>query len=168
MNYTVGHTLVYPHHGAVTISAVAERVIKGETKTYLTLRVHTTELEIQVPVDNLEQVGVREVIDEAGVQEVYGVLREEVIEEPGNWSRRFKANQEKMASGSVQRIAEVVRDLWRRDTEKGVSPGEKRMLQKATEVLASELALARATGVEEATVELEAVLAAAPAAPVAS
>jgi CarD family transcriptional regulator len=164
MNYSVGQTLVYPHHGAVSITAVTERLVKGEKKQYLTMKVHTSDLEIMLPVDNLELVGVRDVIDDEGVQAVYAVLREDMVEEPGNWSRRFKANQEKMASGSVFRVSEVVRDLWRRDQQSGVSAGEKRMLQKATQVLVSELALARDTTPEKATEELEGVLAAVPVA----
>lgn len=82
----------------------------------------------------------REIIDDAGVQAVYDVLRSDVAEEASNWSRRFKANQEKMASGSVYRVSEVVRDLWRREQAGGVSAGEKRMLLKARQILVSELA----------------------------
>ena len=158
MNHTVGETLVYPHHGAVTITHIETRNIKGEDKQYMTLRVHTSELTIKLPIENIDLVGVRDVIDAAGVQAVYDVLRNEFVEEPGNWSRRFKANQEKMASGSVNRVSEVVRDLWRRDQERGVSAGEKRMLLKARQVLVSELALAQNMTDEEASIALEEVL----------
>lgn len=159
MKFIVGETLVYPHHGAVTVTEVEKRTIRGVEKTYLTLRVHTSELTIKLPIDNIELVGVRDVIDDAGVQAVYEVLRDNFVEEPGNWSRRYKANQEKMASGSVYRVSEVVRDLWRRDQERGVSAGEKRMLQKARQILVSELALAQKTTDEEASVTLDGVLA---------
>jgi len=159
MNLTVGETLVYPHHGAVTITDIQQKSIKGEEKSFMTLRVHTSELTIQLPVDNAELVGVRDVIDADGVQAVYKVLLDPFVEEPGNWSRRYKANQEKMASGSVYRVAEVVRDLWRRDQDHGVSAGEKRMLQKARQVLESELALALAVTDLDASGELDKVLA---------
>ena len=159
MNLTVGETLVYPHHGAVTITDIQQKSIKGEEKSFMTLRVHTSELTIQLPVDNAELVGVRDVIDAEGVQAVYKVLLDPFVEEPGNWSRRYKANQEKMASGSVYRVAEVVRDLWRRDQDHGVSAGEKRMLQKARQVLESELALALSVTDLEASGELDKVLA---------
>ncbi|MFT4123501.1 MAG: CarD family transcriptional regulator [Microbacteriaceae bacterium] len=158
MNIRVGDTVVYPHHGAVTITAVKDRVVRGETKSYVTMRVHTSELEIQLPADNFDLVGVRAVIDDAGVQRVFAVLQEEIVEEPSNWSRRFKANQEKMASGNVLRVSEVVRDLWRRDGQSGLSAGEKRMLQKARQILVSELALARGLSDEDAAIELERVL----------
>jgi CarD family transcriptional regulator len=158
----IGETLVYPHHGAVTITAINTREIKGAEVRLLTLTVHTSELTIQLPVDNLELVGVRDVIDAEGVQAVYDVLTSDFVEEPSNWSRRFKSNQEKMASGSVHRVSEVVRDLWRRDQEKGVSAGEKRMLEKARQVLVSELALAQAISDDEAAELLLGVLQSAP------
>jgi CarD family transcriptional regulator len=158
MNFTVGETLVYPHHGAVTITALSTITVKGVEKPAMTLNVHTSDLTIKLPIENVELVGVRDVIDAAGVQAVADVLRDPFIEEPGNWSRRYKANQEKMASGSVYRVAEVVRDLWRRDQDHGVSAGEKRMLLKARQILESELALAQSFTPEEATASLNAVL----------
>jgi len=158
MKIEIGETLVYPHHGAVTIEDLTTRSVKGVDTQFMTLRVHTSELTIQLPVDNVELVGVRDVIDEAGVKAVYEVLTNEFTEEPGNWSRRYKANQEKMASGSVYRVSEVVRDLWRRDQSKGVSAGEKRMLEKARQILVSELALAQGITDDEASVLLLEVL----------
>ena len=163
MKFTIGETLVYPHHGAVTITKLDKVMVKGEEKTYMTLDVHTSELTIKVPIESAELVGVRDVIDKAGVEAVFEVLRSEWVEEPGNWSRRFKANTEKMGSGSVYSVSEVVRDLWRRDQDKGVSAGEKRMLLKARQILVSELALARQSTEEEATAALDEVLASIPA-----
>lgn len=158
MNLTIGETLVYPHHGAVTITQIETMSIKGVERDFMTLRVHTSELIIKLPVENVELVGVRDVIDADGVNAVFEVLRAEIIEEPTNWSRRYKANQEKMASGSVHRVSEVVRDLWRREQAGGVSAGEKRLLQKAWQILASELALAQKQSDEEASVVLSGVL----------
>lgn len=158
MKLEIGETLVYPHHGAVTITALTTRTVKGEDKVFMTLRVHTSELTIQLPVDNAELVGVRDVIDEEGLKAVYELVTTEFTEEPGNWSRRFKANEAKMASGSVFSVSEVVRDLWRRNEAKGVSAGEKRMLDKARQILVSELALAQGTSKEEAAERLLEVL----------
>jgi CarD family transcriptional regulator len=159
MKFEVGETVVYPHHGAATITHVKTRSIKGADKTYITLNVHQSDLVIELPVDNVELVGVRDVIDAEGVAAVFEVLRSDIVEEPGNWSRRFKANTEKMGSGSVYRVSEVVRDLWRRDQEHGVSAGEKRMLAKAREILISELALAQGSSAEDASKMLDDVLA---------
>ncbi|CAN5266427.1 CarD family transcriptional regulator [soil metagenome] len=159
MNFEVGETVVYPHHGAATITHVKTRQIKGLDKKYITLNVHQSELIIELPIDNAELVGVRDVIDSKGVEAVFEVLRSDIVEEPGNWSRRYKANAEKMGSGSVYRVSEVVRDLWRRDQEHGVSAGEKRMLAKARDILISELALAQGSSVEDASKTLDDVLA---------
>ena len=161
MKFDIGETLVYPHHGAVTITELETKTVKGEDKRYMTLRVHTSDLIIKLPIDNVELVGVRDVIDAAGVGEVFAVLQNDFVEEPGNWSRRYKANQEKMASGSVYRVSEVVRDLWRRDQDHGVSAGEKRMLAKARQILISELALAQDLSEQDASDALDVVLASA-------
>ncbi len=158
MIFQVGETVVYPHHGAATITAVKTRTIKGADKEYITLNVHATDLTIELPIENVELIGVRDVIDSAGVEAVFEVLRSDMVEEPGNWSRRFKANTEKMGSGSVYRVSEVVRDLWRRDQDHGVSAGEKRMLLKARQILISELALAQNSSDEEASAVLDDVL----------
>ncbi|WBL19166.1 MULTISPECIES: CarD family transcriptional regulator [Citricoccus] len=150
MVFEVGETVVYPHHGAATIEEIKMRKIKGEEKTYLKLRVAQGDLTIEVPAENVDLVGVRDVVDDQGLQEVLDVLRAEFTEEPTNWSRRYKANLEKLASGDVIKVAEVVRDLWRREHDRGLSAGEKRMLAKARQVLESELALAKDISEEEA------------------
>ncbi|WP_156760029.1 CarD family transcriptional regulator [Microbacterium karelineae] len=159
MLFEVGETVVYPHHGAATITEVKTRVIKGEEKTYLKLSVTQGDLVIEVPADNVDLVGVRDVIDEGGLNEVLEVLKAPFTEEPTNWSRRYKANLEKLASGDVIKVSEVVRDLWRRDQDRGLSAGEKRMLAKARQVLESELALAKKVSEEEAARILDEALA---------
>jgi CarD family transcriptional regulator len=159
MKFVVGETVVYPHHGAAKIIEVADKTLRGETKTYLQLKVAQGDLTIWVPAENVDMVGVRDVIDKKGVEQVFGVLRAEFTEEPTNWSRRYKANLEKLASGDVVKVSEVVRDLWRRDQDRGLSAGEKRMLVKARQILVSELALARKTDEEKASAALDEVLA---------
>ena len=139
MKFEVGETVVYPHHGAAEIIEVSEKKIRGVKQKYLKLKVAQGDLIIQVPAANVEMVGVRDVIDKKGVKQVFDVLRAEFVEEPTNWSRRCKANLEKLASGDVVKVSEVVRDLWRRDQDRGLSAGEKRMLAKARQILISEL-----------------------------
>ena len=159
MKFEVGETVVYPHHGAAEIIEISDKKIRGEKQKYLKLRVAQGDLIIQVPAANVEMVGVRDVIDKKGVKPVFDVLRAEFVEEPTNWSRRYKANLEKLASGDVVKVSEVVRDLWRRDQDRGLSAGEKRMLAKARQILISELALARKVDEEKASAELDKVLA---------
>jgi CarD family transcriptional regulator len=158
MTFTVGETVVYPHHGAALIEAIEQRTIKGEEKTYLVLKVAQGDLTVRVPADNAEYVGVRDVVGADGLERVFEILKAPHTEEPTNWSRRYKANVEKIASGDVNKVAEVVRDLWRRDRERGLSAGEKRMLAKARQILVSELALAEGTNEDKAEVLLDEVL----------
>ncbi len=159
MLFEVGETVVSPPHGAATIIEVKNRVIKGETKKYLKLNVTQGDLIIEVPADNVDLVGVRDVVNSEGLERVFSVLRQPYTEEPTNWSRRYKANVEKLASGDVIKVAEVVRDLWRRDQDRGLSAGEKRMLARARQILVSELALAEKTNEDKAEIILDEVLA---------
>jgi CarD family transcriptional regulator len=160
MAFKVGETVVYPNHGAAVIEDIENRTIKGEEREYLVLRIISqSDLVVRVPACNVDLVGVRDVVDEDGLERVFSVLRAEHVEEPTNWSRRYKANLEKLHSGDVLKVAEVVRDLWRRDHERGLSAGEKRMLAKARQILVSELALAEKTNEDKAEIRLDEVLA---------
>lgn len=160
MTFTVGETVVYPNHGAAVIEDIEMRTIKGEEKQYLVLRiVAQQDLVVRVPACNLDLVGVRDVVDRAGLDRVFEILREIVPDEPTNWSRRYKANLEKLHSGDVMKVSEVVRDLWRRERDRGLSAGEKRMLAKARQILVSELALAERTNEDKAEAMLDEVLA---------
>lgn len=142
MEFKVDEVVVYPHHGAARITGIETREFNGETVEYLVLKILHSDLQVRVPTKNTELVGVRDVVDVKGLQKVFSVLRQEDVEEAGNWSRRYKANQERLASGDINKVAEVVRDLWRRDQDKGLSAGEKRMMGKARGILVGELALA--------------------------
>lgn len=158
MAFEIGETVVYPHHGAARIEDIATKSFGGKEKVYLTLRVLQGDLVIQVPADKLEEVGVRDVSNDRQLEHVFDVLRSPVDEGPTNWSRRYKVNSEKLTSGDVQKVAEVVRDLSRRDTGRVLSPGEKRMLSQARQILSSEIALARNISEEEAMAQLDEVI----------
>ena len=158
MTFNVGETVVYPNHGAAVIEDIETRTIKGEEKLYLVLRI-LGQNDLVVRASNLDLVGVRDVVDDEGLEKVFEVLRKTNVEEPSNWSRRYKANLEKLHSGNVLKVAEVVRDLWRRERDRGLSAGEKRMLSKARQILVSELALAKKVTDERAEEMLDEVLA---------
>jgi len=133
---------------------------RSRGRIYLVLRIiGQNDLVVRVPAMNVDLVGVRDVVDAEGLEKVFAVLRADHAEEPTNWSRRFKANREKLDSGNVIKVSEVVRDLWRRDRDKGLSAGEKRMLSQARGVLVAELALAEKVTDEQAEVMLDEVLA---------
>ncbi|QNE90153.1 CarD family transcriptional regulator [Corynebacterium incognita] len=155
MEFKVGEVVVYPHHGAARIEAIETREMGGETLEYLVLAINQSDLVVRVPSKNAERVGVRDVVGKEGLEKVFSVLREEDVEEAGNWSRRYKANQERLASGDINKVAEVVRDLWRRDQDRGLSAGEKRMLTKARSILVGELALAGPLDEKKADTMLE-------------
>ncbi len=159
MNLEVGETLVYPHHGAAKIVKIEKREFAGVKEQHLQLKVTQGDLLIWVPFSKVETVGIRAVIDNKGVKKVVEILQADVVEEPTNWSRRYKANLEKLQSGDVNKNAEVVRDLWRRDQDRGLSAGEKRMLAKARQILVSELALAKTSAEEKAIKVLDDALA---------
>ena len=159
-----GQPVEYPFvkglEGFSEIIEVKKRKLGGEEKLFLKLQVNQGDLTIEVPAENCDLVGVRDVIDQEGLERVFEVLRAPFTEEPTNWSRRYKANREKLASGDVIKVSEVVRDLWRRDQEvRSLSAGEKRMLAKARQILVSELALAEKTDEEKASEILDEVLA---------
>ena len=155
MEFKVGEVVVYPHHGAAVIEDIEERQMGGEKLEYLVLHINQSDLVVRVPIKNAKNVGVRDVVGKEGLEKVLSVLREEDVEEAGNWSRRYKANQERLASGDINKVAEVVRDLWRRDQGKGLSAGEKRMLGKARHILVGELALAKPVDEKKADTMLE-------------
>ena len=143
VEYQVGDMVVYPRHGAARVEEISERTVKGVTRQYLRLVVLSSDgLEINVPVDNVKKVGVRDIVGAQEVAKVFEILRTPIVEKEMNWSRRYKLNVEKIATGDVNNIAEVVRDLSQRDVdEHGLSAGEKRMLARARSILISEIAL---------------------------
>ena len=155
MSFDVGDKVVYPHHGAAVIERRETRTAFGEEKEYFFLRLSYGDLTAMVPVDNTEEVGLREVIDADEVSEVFDLLGKKDARMPTNWSRRFKNHAEKLKSGDVYEVAEVVRNLSQRDAEKGLSAGEKRMLAKAREILISELIFALDVPAEEAEAKLD-------------
>lgn len=158
MTFKIGETVVYPHHGAAHIEDISTKVIDGEELTFLTLRVVQGDLVIQVPASKIEDVGVRDVSDDEQLEKVFDVLREDNNEEPSNWSRRYKANGEKLTSGDVVKVAEVVRDLTRREEDRHLSAGEKRMLAQARQILGSEVALAKDINEDQASDLLDDIL----------
>jgi CarD family transcriptional regulator len=156
--YKVGDKVVYPHHGAGTVVKREKKEVLGEKREYLTIKIDHNDMTVNVPADNAERVGLRKVIDEEAVKKVVKYLTSGGTEMPKNWNRRFKHNRDKMKTGDIYELAEVVRNLALRDGDKGLSTGEKQMYVKAKKILASELMYAKHMD-EEATFEwLEEVL----------
>jgi CarD family transcriptional regulator len=137
--YEVGDHVVYPHHGAGKVVKKEQKTILGETREYLTIKILHNDMTVMVPSENAGRAGLRRVIDEETVQKVLGVLCDECSEMPKNWNRRFKHNRDKIKTGDIYELAEVVRNLAVREQEKGLSTGEKQMFTRAKKILASEL-----------------------------
>ena len=157
--YQVGDKVVYPHHGAGTVVKREKREVLGEQREYLTIQILHNDMTVQVPSENCEKVGLRRVI--VGDKEIAPVLKALTgvsTEMPKNWNRRFKHNRDKMKTGDIFELAEVVRNLSLRDHEKGLSTGEKQMFVKAKKILASELMYAKDMDEDEAAEWLDGVL----------
>ena len=157
--FDVGDKVVYPHHGAGTVVKKEQREVLGEKREYLTIQILHNDMTVNVPTENAERVGLRWVIDEEMVEVVVKALSGGSTEMPKNWNRRFKHNRDKMKTGDILELAEVVRNLSLRDHEKGLSTGEKQMFVKAKKILASELMYAKGMDEEQAAEWLEEVLA---------
>jgi CarD family transcriptional regulator len=136
--FEVGDNVVYPHHGAGVVLRKETKDLLGEKRDYLTIKILHNSMTVMVPCENAHRAGLRRVIDGDEVNKVIDVLTGEVSEMPKNWNRRFKHNREKIKTGNVFELAEVVRNLAIREWEKGLSTGEKQMYTRAKKILASE------------------------------
>lgn len=134
-----GDKVVYPHHGAGQILEVQEKQVLGRTKKYLTIKIVHNEMTVMVPAENVEEAGIRRVVSNGTVEEVLSVLREGATIMPKNWNRRFKHNRDKIKTGDIFEVADVVRNLALREAHKGLSTGEKQMFTRVKRILASEL-----------------------------
>ncbi|MHB8532288.1 MAG: CarD family transcriptional regulator [Solirubrobacteraceae bacterium] len=159
IEFELGDHVVYPHHGAGKVLKKEEMEILGERREYLTIKILHNDMTVRVPCENAALAGLRRVIDEETVNKVLDVLRDEVSEMPKNWNRRFKHNRDKIKTGDIYELAEVVRNLSLRENEKGLSTGEKQMFTRTKKILASELMYALDKDEEEAEQYLDELLA---------
>ena len=146
--FNVGDKVVYPMHGAGTIEAIEDKDILGEKQSYYILKM-PGEVKVMVPMSKAEEVGVRDVIDKETAGKVFKVLEEDSTEMSVNWNKRYRDNMDKMKSGDIYEVADVVRNLSFKQKEKGLSTGEKKMLLNARQILVSELTLAENLNKEE-------------------
>lgn len=142
--FNIGDKIVYPMHGAGTIDSIEEKDILGEKQSYYILKM-PGEVKVMVPTAKAEQVGVRYIIDKGTADKVFEVLEHDETEMNKNWNKRYRDNMDKLKSGDVYEIADVVRNLSFKQKEKGLSTGEKKMLNNAKQILVSELVLVENT-----------------------
>lgn len=141
--FQIGDKVVYPMHGAGVIEGIEKKEILGETRQYYILYLPLKNMKVLLPVDNVESLGLRLIIDDKEVDHVMGVLAEDQSQMPQNWNRRYRSNMEKVKSGDVFEVADVVRNLMLMDREKGLSTGERKMLTNSKQILASEICLVK-------------------------
>jgi CarD family transcriptional regulator len=153
--FKVGEKVVYPAHGVGQIESIRTHVISGTEKKFYMLRILETDMKIMIPVDNVESVGLRKVIDRAMVSKVYKVLRQKKVEtDQQTWNRRYREYTEKIKTGSILEIAKVLRDLFVLKADKELSFGERKMLDTARNLLVKELSIARSHSEEKIMEEL--------------
>lgn len=140
MPFSVGQTVVHPHHGAATVDEVEERELNGKNVEYLVLSAPDLDLTLRVPAATCEDVGLRECMDREQLDELLTLLGQEGTPPTGHWSRRLKANQQRLRSGEPDEVAVVLRDLTVKDQGKGLSPAERRLRDQARRMLVGEIA----------------------------
>jgi CarD family transcriptional regulator len=139
--YSIGDKIVYPMHGAGVIESIEEKEILGCKQDYYVLKMPVGDMKVMIPTHNVDGIGIREVIESSDVDKVYEILQDQSINVTNNWNRRYRENMIKIKSGDIYEVADVVRILMKRDREKGLSTGEKKMLNSAKQILVSELVL---------------------------
>lgn len=158
MKFKKGDTVIYPQHGACIVVGTKKMEAFGSTQEYLILKTVINEMTLSVPTSKASEVGVRPPVNPEELEDLVAVLSKPDPRVPSNWSRRFKNHQEKLKSGDVYQVAEVVRNLALRDQAKGLSAGEKAMFVKARSVLVSELSFALDVSEDDALAQVEAQL----------
>ena len=148
--YKTGDKILYPMHGAGVIKKIDKREILGEVKEYYLLNVPCGDMEVMIPVDNCDDIGVRPIVSSSELEKAIAVLSLESSEMTGNWNKRYRDNMEKIKSGEIIAVAEIVRNLTRINRENRLSAGEKKMLSNARKILQSEVMLVLDIGEEEA------------------
>ncbi|MFZ7104382.1 MAG: CarD family transcriptional regulator [Peptococcaceae bacterium] len=141
--FKIGDKVVYPMHGAGVIEAIEEKEVLGDKRSYYIMKMPFGNMKVMIPIDNIKEIGLRQVVKSEDVNKVISILQDTDDSMSTNWNRRYRANLEKIKSGDIYEVAEVVRNLTIRDKEKGLSTGERKMLENARQILISELVLAK-------------------------
>lgn len=149
--FNIGDKVVYPMHGAGIIESIEEKEILGMKRKYYIMKMPLGDMKVMIPLDNVNDIGLRQIISMTEVDQVIAVLNDDISKMPKNWNRRYRANMDKIKSGDIYEVAMVVRNLTLRDREKGLSTGERKMLANAKQILISEIVLAG--GMQEKDVE---------------
>ncbi|MDR1439531.1 MAG: CarD family transcriptional regulator [Clostridiales bacterium] len=141
--YSIGDKIVYPMHGAGVIESIEEREFLGQKQDYYILKMPVGDMRVMIPTGNVVGIGIREIIHSEEIEKVLKILREQTVNVTANWNKRYRENMVKIKSGSIYEVADVVRSLMLREKGRGLSTGERKMLNSAKQILISELVLAK-------------------------
>lgn len=139
--FNIGDKIVYPIHGAGVIESIEEKEVLGSKNKYYIMRMPMGDMRVMIPLDNIEALGIRNVIDRSQAEKVFDVLRQDYTEMTKVWTKRYRENESKIKNGDIFEIAEIVRNLVIMDKAKKLSTGEKKILANAKNILLSELML---------------------------
>ena len=148
--FSIGDKIVYPMHGAGIIQDIEEKEILGDKANYFILQLPIGDMKLMIPVNNSEELGLRDIVDDKIIDEILDVLGQGQDEDENNWNKRYRKNMDRIKTGDIFEVAAVVRNLFLLDDEKGLSTGEKNMLNNAKQILMSEIVLVKNIGKEEA------------------
>lgn len=147
--FEIGDKVVYPMHGAGIIEGIEMKEILGEKQQYYILNFPMGGMKVMIPTKNVDEIGVREIIPHSDINKVVHILGLPCGNLPDNWNKRYRANLEKIKTGDIFEVANVVRDLMIRDRDRGLSSAEKKMLSNARQILISEMCMSTSTDEEE-------------------
>lgn len=147
--YNIGDRIVYPMHGAGIIEAIEEKEILGKRQKYYIMKMPIGDMKVMIPIENVDEIGVREVINSTEAENVLNFFKTGTTDMCNNWNKRYRENMTKIKSGNIYEVACVVKNLMCRDREKGLSTGERKMLNSAKQMLISEIVLASDFNEEE-------------------
>ena len=153
--FNIGDKVVYPMHGAGVIESIEEREILGQKQKYYIMKMPVGDIQVMVPTENAMKVGLREVIKYKDADLVLNALSGEQTEMNANWNKRYRENMDKIKSGNILDVAEVVKNLAHKNADKGLSAGEKKLYNNAKQILTSELILAEQGSKEEVEALIE-------------
>jgi CarD family transcriptional regulator len=158
IDFEVGDSVVYPHHGAGKVLKKEMKDVLGESREYLTIKILHNDMTVMVPTENAAVAGLRRVMDDETLEKVMALFQDECSDMPKNWNRRFKHNRDKIKTGDIYELAEVVRNLAIREHQKGLSTGEKQMYTRVKKILVSEMTYALDMDEEQADAHLTSVI----------
>ena len=159
MSFQIGDKVVHPMYGAGTLESVVQKKVSGVTREYYIMRLPERSMVVMIPVENSEEIGVRPVVDRERADAVLAAIPGIQVEMTSNWNHRYRENMERLKSGDLLEVARVVKGLTVRDTARGLSTGERKMLHSARQIMISELVLSKSLSYEAVERELDTALA---------